>query len=106
MLGLSADREPTSGRIIELLTVLGMTSEGDGETMNARELIVESDRIRQEKGLSQAEWGRQAGFDECGKAVSRTFFRGNCKLTTMVRLLKPLGYELKIEKVIDLEDMP
>lgn len=76
--------------------------------MNARELIVEADRIRQNefKGMSQAEWGRQAGFDEWGKAVSRTFFTGNCKLTTMVRLLRPLGYELKIEKVMDLEDMP
>lgn len=71
--------------------------------MNARDLIVEADRIRQEKNLSQAEWSRQAGLDEVGMAISRTYSRGNCKLTTMVRLLKPLGYELKIMKV---EEMP
>ena len=71
--------------------------------MDARELIVEADRIRQEKGLSQAEWSRAAGLDEGGMAVSRTFNRGNCKLTTLSRLLKPLGYELQIRK---LEDLP
>ena len=71
--------------------------------MNARDLIVEADRIRQEKNLSQAEWSRQAGLDEVGMAISRTYSRGNCKLTTMVRLLKPLGYEMRIIKT---EDMP
>lgn len=71
--------------------------------MTARELIIEADQIRQTKNLSQAEWSRAAGLDEGGMAVSRTYNRGNCKLTTMIRLLKPLGYELKIIKV---EDMP
>lgn len=74
--------------------------------MTARELIVQADKMRQDQGISQAEWGRRAGFDDFGKAVSRTYFRGNCKLTTLIRLLRPLGYELKIEKVIDVEDMP
>lgn len=76
--------------------------------MTARDLIVQADKIRQDEfqGMSQAEWGRQAGLDECGKAVGRTYFRGNCKLSTMIMLLRPLGYELKIEKVMDLEDMP
>ena len=71
--------------------------------MNARDLIVRADQIRQEKGLSQAEWSRQAGLDEVGMAISRTYSKGNCKLTTMVRLLRPLGYELQIRKM---EDMP
>ena len=70
--------------------------------MTARELIVQADKIRQETGLSQAEWSRQAGFDETGKAVGRTYYRGNCKLSTLVMLLRPLGYELKIMKVEDL----
>jgi hypothetical protein len=83
-----------------------MTTRKDGETMTARDLIVQADRIRQDMGLSQAEWGRQAGLDEFGKAVGRTYYRGNCKLSTMVMLLRPLGYEIKIEKVMDLEDMP
>jgi len=71
--------------------------------MNARELINEADRIRNEKGMTQAEWSRSAGLDEVGMSVSRTYNRGNCKLSTMVMLLRPLGYELKIMKV---EDMP
>ena len=85
------------------MTVLGMTGRKDGETMTSRELIVQADRIRQDMGISQAEWGRRAGLDEWGKAVGRTYFRGNCKLSTIQMLLKPLGYELQIVKV---EDMP
>lgn len=74
--------------------------------MTARDLIVQADKIRQGEGISQAEWGRRAGFDDFGKAVSRTYFRGNCKLSTLVMLLKPLGYELRIERAIDREDLP
>ena len=70
--------------------------------MNARDLIIEADEIRQEQKLSQAEWSRAAGLDEGGMAVSRTYNKGNCKLSTMIRLLQPLGYELKIMKVEDL----
>ena len=69
--------------------------------MTSRDLIVEADRIRQELDISQAEWGRRAGLDECGKAVGRTYFRGNCKLSTILMLLKPLGYTLSITKTED-----
>lgn len=76
--------------------------------MTARELIVRADRIRQDEfsGMSQAEWSRQAGLDVSGKAVCNAYNKGNCKLSTMIMLLRPLGYELKIEKVMELEDMP
>ena len=66
--------------------------------MDARGLIVQADTIRQEKGLSQAEWCRQAGFDEFGKLVSNTFNRGNCKLSVYLQLLRPLGYTIRIVK--------
>jgi len=66
--------------------------------MDARQLILRADEIRQEQDLTQAEWCRRAGFDQFGKLVSNTFNRGNCKLTVLVQLLKPLGYELKIVK--------
>lgn len=59
-------------------------------------LIIEAIRISVEKGLSQAEWCRQAGFDEFGKLVSNTIRRGDCKLKTFVQLLKPLGCKLAI----------
>lgn len=83
------------------MTVLGMTEWKGGETMTSRELIVEADKIRQQMGISQAEWGRRAGLDECGKAVGRTYYRGNCKLSTLVQMLRPLGYELEIRRIDD-----
>lgn len=69
--------------------------------MNARELISYADQLAREEGLTQAEWCRRAGFDEFGKLVSNTHRRGNCKLTVLAQLLKPLGYELKIVKLED-----
>lgn len=66
--------------------------------MDARQLISEADGIAREQGLTQAEWSRRAGFDEFGKLVSNTFRRGNCKLSVFAQLLRPLGYEIRIEK--------
>lgn len=62
--------------------------------MEAREFIVELDGIRIGKGMTQAEWSRQAGYDEFGKLISRAFNRGNCKLSTAMRLARPLGYDV------------
>ena len=64
----------------------------------ARDGIDKLDRIRQEQNLTQAAWSRKAGYDEFGKLVSNTYNRGNCKLSVMAQLLKPLGYELIIVK--------
>ena len=66
--------------------------------MTARELIVEADKLRQDQGLTQAEWCRQAGYDEYGKLISNAYKRGNCKLSVLLNLLRPLGYELTIQK--------
>ena len=69
--------------------------------MDARSLIMQADEIRREKGLSSSEWGRIAGLDSVGVAVGRTYSRGNCKLSTMISLLAPLGYELRLVKTED-----
>ena len=66
--------------------------------MTARDLIVEADKLRLEQGMTQAEWCRQAGFDQYGKLISNAYKRGNCKLTVIMALLRPLGYELQIRK--------
>ena len=66
--------------------------------MDARQLITQADEIRRDEGITQAEWCRRSGFDKFGKLVSNTFNRGNCKLSVMIQLLKPLGYELRIVK--------
>lgn len=66
--------------------------------MDARQLICQADKIAREQGMTQAEWSRKAGFDEFGKLISNTHKRGNCKVSVLSQLLKPLGYELRIEK--------
>ena len=67
--------------------------------MTARELIVEADKLRQEQGMTQAEWCRKSGYDEYGKLISNAYKRGNCKLTVILNLLRPLGYELTIRRM-------
>lgn len=67
--------------------------------MKAHELIMQADALASSKGLTQQQWSREAGFDENGMCVSRTVSRGNCKLSTIVELLKPLGAELMIVEV-------
>lgn len=69
--------------------------------MDARGLITAADRIARDQGLTQAEWCRRAGFDEFGKLISNTYRRGNCKVSVLAQLLKPLGYELRIVKQED-----
>ena len=64
--------------------------------MDARQLIIQLDGIRLEQGFTQAEWCRNAGYDEFGKVVSRTYNRGNCKLSTAMHLARPLGYDLAL----------
>lgn len=73
--------------------------------MDARQLITQADEIRRDEGMTQAEWCRRAGFDEFGKLVSNTFRRGNCKLSVFAQLLKPLGYEIRIVKQEEKNDV-
>ena len=71
--------------------------------MESRDLIRQADRIRNDLNMTQSEWSALAGLDGDGSTVCRIYKRGSCQLSTMVRLLRPLGYELKIMK---LEDLP
>ena len=73
--------------------------------MDARQLITRADEIRRDQDMTQAEWCRRAGFDEFGKLVSNTFRRGNCKLSVFAQLLKALGYELRIVKQEEKNDV-
>ena len=66
--------------------------------MDGKQLIRQAVEIAGEKGLSQAEWSRRAGYDEFGKIISNTLKRGDCKLKVMTQLLKPLGCRLTIVK--------
>lgn len=69
--------------------------------MDARELIVMADKIRQEQNLTQTEWSRRAGYDIYGKLISNAYARGDCRLSVITQLLQPLGYTLEIRKLED-----
>ena len=75
-----------------------MTGKDGDETMKAEDLIARADQIRMSKGMSQAQWGKAAGLDDVGMAVWRTYRRGNCKLSTMIKLLDAVGCELVIKE--------
>lgn len=67
--------------------------------MDSQQLLYEADRISKGKGLTQAEWCRQAGFDQFGKLISNALNRGDCKLKVFLQLLKPLGYQVNIVRI-------
>ena len=66
--------------------------------MTARDLILQADRIAREQGYTQARWSKAAGRAESGQTVSRILANGECKVSTLLDLLEPLGCELEIRK--------
>lgn len=66
--------------------------------MNARELILEADRIARSLGMNQSEWSNRAGMAPNGQTVSRLMARGDCRVSTLLSLLRPMGYQLTITK--------
>lgn len=73
--------------------------------MEARELILEADRIARNHGMNQSEWSNRAGMAPNGQTVSRLMARGDCRVSTLIALLRPLGYRLTITKG-DTQDGP
>lgn len=69
--------------------------------MTARDLILEADTIARGQGFTQAAWSRAAGRAQSGQTVSRILARGECKISTLLQLLEPLGYQLVIQEVND-----
>lgn len=67
--------------------------------VEARDLILEADSIAREQGYTQARWSKAAGRAESGQTVSRILAKGECKVSTLLDLLKPLGYELVIKEL-------
>lgn len=62
--------------------------------MEARDIILAADRVARSKGLTQQQWSKEAGLDDNGTCISRTLVRGNCKLSTILMMLRALGFEL------------
>lgn len=67
--------------------------------MKARDLILQADTIARNQGYTQARWSKAAGRAPSGQTVSRILTRGECKVSTLLALLEPLGYELIITEV-------
>ena len=66
--------------------------------MTAKEIICFADKEAREKGLSQMQWGKEAGLDPYGKTISRAYFKSDCKLSVCIKMLNSLGYELVVQK--------
>ena len=65
--------------------------------MTARGLIVQADKRARALGMTQAQWSTAAGFATNGQTVSRIMSKGDCRLSTFLSLLRPLGAELHID---------
>lgn len=70
--------------------------------MDTRTLILLADEIARGQGMNQSKWSSAAGKAGNGQTVSRILAKGDCRLSTMQDLLRPLGYELAITKMEDL----
>ena len=64
----------------------------------AREIIWKADEIAREQGFNQSSWSKAAGKADSGQTVSRILSRGECKLSTLIDLLEPLGYEINLRR--------
>jgi hypothetical protein len=67
--------------------------------MELRALILQADQLAREKGLNQKKWSDVAGYAKNGQTVSRIMSKGDCRMSTFLSLLKPLGAELRIVRV-------
>lgn len=64
----------------------------------AREIIWKADEIARSQGFNQSSWSKAAGRADSGQTVSRILSKGECKLSTLVELLEPLGYEVALRR--------
>ena len=69
--------------------------------MGTRELIMQADSIAREQGFNQSTWSTAAGRAGNGQTVSRILSHGDCRLSTLMELLRPLGYEMRLVRVKD-----
>lgn len=66
--------------------------------MDARALILLADRIARDQGHSQSSWSRKSGHAFNGQTISRIVSKGDCRVSTFLDLLEPLGYKLALIK--------
>ena len=66
--------------------------------MDARALILLADRIARDQGHSQSSWSRRSGHAFNGQTVSRIISQGDCRISTFLDLIEPLGYKLALIK--------
>lgn len=72
--------------------------------MGSRALILQADRIAREQGLNQKQWSTEAGHARNGQTVSRIISKGDCRVSTLIALLKPLGMRLIIVRTDNEEE--
>ena len=71
--------------------------------MDARTLVLQADEIARRKGLTQSQWSTAAGHAKNGQTVSRIISKGDCRISTFLRLLEAIDCKLEIVKGKDTE---
>ena len=70
--------------------------------MESRNLILTADEIaRDKRKINQSQWSTKAGFATNGQTVSRIIAKGDCRVSTLLALLKAIGCELVIKECND-----
>lgn len=72
--------------------------------MDARTLIMQADGIVRRKGMTQSEWSAKAGHAKNGQTVSRIISKGDCRMSTFLRLLRAVDCRLEIVEENDADD--
>ena len=71
--------------------------------MDARTLILMADKAARDRGMNQSQWSARAGFAVNGQTGSRIVSRGDCRVSTLLALLEPLGLCLTMDTAENVE---
>jgi len=72
--------------------------------MDSRQLIIKADEIARNEGFTQAKWSAKAGHAKSGQTVSRIVNKGDCRISTFLRLLEAIDCKLEIVRRDDAND--
>lgn len=65
--------------------------------MESRTLIEKAYNKAKDKGYNQTKWSSEAGYAVNGQTVSRIMKSGDCRVSTLIELLKTINCKLVIQ---------
>lgn len=70
--------------------------------MEAKDIVLAIDRERMDRRMSQARLAELAGAPDTGQQYARMYLANDAKLSTALRYLHALGWDIKIVKREDM----